>query len=118
MLLYSGQLVRQSVRNQVLLYLGHDAINVNKVWVVKIDHNDKPVIDWFMTNNLDYIQIDSKNPALPDMQQIAYGKYKTKASVINCVYEESSPPTAEDMLKYGNYLRELTTKYEEKKVTN
>ncbi len=113
MILYSNQLVRLKKYDEPAIFIGYDKSNNKKLWVICIDDDDCPELDWFMEDQIDYYHVAVADKTTPSGKRIAYGKFK--GSWIGNIMLEA--PTDEEITKYGNYVAEMMEKYKTKETT-
>lgn len=113
MILYEYQLVHLERHDDPAVYLGYDDKVHNKVWVVRLNDENEPFIDWFMTSQITYYTGKSQASYIPYGRAIAFGKYKN-----NNMMTVAEKPSDADIKKYGDYLIELKKKYSKTKKEN
>jgi hypothetical protein len=110
MILYEKQLVNLEKYNEPGIFLGYDADQTSKIWVIRLDEHGSPYKDWFYENAVDYYHVTMKNEALPGKRAIAFGKFKQPSPLVLFTTE----PTEDEIKAYGDYLNELKTKNKDK----
>src|SRR5882672_28004 len=110
MILYSNQLIKLNSYDEPAIFIGYDKQSNTKIWVVCIDHNNKPELDWFNESAVDYYSVHTANKATPKGTSIFFGKFK--GGFVNGTMSEK--PTDEEIEKYGAYVMEMMEKYKTK----
>src|SRR5689334_21392889 len=111
MVFLKHQLLQAPNTNQVVIFLGNCPNNSSHVWVVKVDHTNKPVVDWWTATMLTYLTTKSEQKYIPKGIAIAYGKFINKNSPVNpYFFKETESPSPELMERFADYIREITIK--------
>lgn len=108
MIFYKYQLIKLTRYKEPAIYLGYDTKDTKKIWVVCLDTNGVPEIDWFSESTVEYYKTKSpKDNGTPNSQQIVFGKFKV--NLPNHYYNNDL--SQEDLKKFGAYVEELYNKY-------
>lgn len=105
MILSKYQVIKLERYNKPAIFLGFDKDVSAKLWVVRLNEEGNPIIDWFNTSGIDYVRTDAANKTTVGGRQIFYGKFRL--GWINGYYHA---PSDEEVAKFGAYLKVLVKK--------